>query len=106
MAFSYKLLKIKKKPDDQKSSGSSSWRKGRDSNPRYGITVYRISSPAHSTTLPPFPRFLSEVAHCSKKMRLCRSHGLNFFSMINLEILKLCGYRARFLPSDADSELN
>ena len=30
------------------------WRKGRDSNPRYGITVYRISSPAHSTTLPPF----------------------------------------------------
>jgi hypothetical protein len=31
-----------------------SWRKGWDSNPRYGITVHRISSPAHSTTLPPF----------------------------------------------------
>ena len=30
------------------------WRKGWDSNPRYGITVYRISSPAHSTSLPPF----------------------------------------------------
>lgn len=30
------------------------WRKGRDSNPRYGITVNRISSPAHSTSLPPF----------------------------------------------------
>ena len=30
------------------------WRKGRDSNPRYGRPVYRISSPAHSTTLPPF----------------------------------------------------
>ena len=29
-----------------------SWRRERDSNPRYGITVYRISSPAHSTTLP------------------------------------------------------
>src|SRR5690606_41582701 len=30
------------------------WRKGWDSNPRYGLTVHRISSPAHSTTLPPF----------------------------------------------------
>lgn len=30
------------------------WRKGWDSNPRYSITVHRISSPAHSTTLPPF----------------------------------------------------
>ena len=30
------------------------WRKGRDSNPRYGRAVYRISSPAHSTSLPPF----------------------------------------------------
>src|SRR5436190_24215997 len=29
------------------------WRRGSDSNPRYGITVHRISSPAHSTTLPP-----------------------------------------------------
>ena len=26
-------------------------------NPRYGITVYRISSPAHSTTLPSFRLF-------------------------------------------------
>ena len=30
------------------------WRKEWDLNPRYGITVYRISSPAHSTTLPSF----------------------------------------------------
>ena len=29
------------------------WRRGWDSNPRYGITVNRISNPAHSTTLPP-----------------------------------------------------
>src|SRR4249920_760948 len=29
------------------------WRSRWDSNPRYGITVHRISSPAHSTTLPP-----------------------------------------------------
>jgi hypothetical protein len=35
----------------------SNWRKGWDSNPRYGITVHRISSPAHSTTLPPFRLF-------------------------------------------------
>ena len=29
------------------------WRRGWDSNPRYGETVNRISNPAHSTTLPP-----------------------------------------------------
>jgi hypothetical protein len=42
------------------------WRKGRDSNPRYGETVHRISSPAHSTTLPPFRMWsrLREGAHC------------------------------------------
>ena len=33
------------------------WRRGWDSNPRYGITVHRISSPAHSTTLPPLQAF-------------------------------------------------
>src|SRR5690606_16103675 len=40
------------------------WRKGRDSNPRYGKPVYRISSPAHSTTLPPFrePRSVEPVS--------------------------------------------
>src|SRR5260363_367217 len=32
----------------------SQWRKGWDLNPRYGLTVHRISNPAHSTTLPPF----------------------------------------------------
>ena len=30
------------------------WRKMRDSNPRYPKGVYRISSPAHSVTLPIF----------------------------------------------------
>lgn len=30
------------------------WRKVRDSNPRYPKGVYRISSPAHSVTLPTF----------------------------------------------------
>ena len=29
------------------------WRRGRDSNPRYGVTVRLISSQVHSTTLPP-----------------------------------------------------
>jgi hypothetical protein len=29
------------------------WRRGRDSNPRYRRPVCRISSPVHSTTLPP-----------------------------------------------------
>src|SRR4051812_17179600 len=33
--------------------GQGPWRSRWDSNPRYGITVHRISSPAHSTTLPP-----------------------------------------------------
>ncbi len=32
------------------------WRRGWDSNPRYGETVNRISNPAHSTTLPPLRR--------------------------------------------------
>ena len=43
-----------KNPQTKESTGSKNWRKGWDLNPRYGITVYRISSPAHSTTLPPF----------------------------------------------------
>ena len=33
---------------------SEFWRKGRDSNPRYGISVCRLSRAVHSTTLPPF----------------------------------------------------
>ncbi len=32
---------------------SAFWRRGWDSNPRYGRTVNQISSLAHSTTLPP-----------------------------------------------------
>ena len=32
------------------------WRRGWDSNPRYGNTVNRISNPAHSTTLPPLQK--------------------------------------------------
>src|SRR4051794_13687762 len=35
------------------AAGLCLWRSRWDSNPRYGITVHRISSPAHSTTLPP-----------------------------------------------------
>src|SRR5690348_1009988 len=42
------------------------WRRGWDSNPRYGITVNRISNPAHSTTLPPLQncsvRFVAGLA--------------------------------------------
>src|SRR5574337_1043704 len=38
------------------------WRRGWDSNPRYGITVNRISNPAHSTTLPPLQK-------CSARFR-------------------------------------
>src|SRR5690606_35374921 len=33
--------------------GFTNWRRGWDSNPRYGITVRLISSQVHSTTLPP-----------------------------------------------------
>ena len=39
--------------------GLCNWRRGWDSNPRYGITVCRISSPVQSTTLPPL-RFRSK----------------------------------------------
>jgi hypothetical protein len=38
---------------DEVSQPVTRWRRGWDSNPRYGITVNRISNPAHSTTLPP-----------------------------------------------------
>ena len=37
----------------QEGADCISWRRGWDSNPRYGKTVHRISNPAHSTTLPP-----------------------------------------------------
>ncbi len=36
------------------------WRRGWDSNPRYGETVNRISNPAHSTTLPPLRGYCVE----------------------------------------------
>lgn len=52
------LQEIKKPNSGKLLSGFfESWRKEWDLNPRYGITVYRISSPAHSTTLPSFHRF-------------------------------------------------
>ena len=44
-------------PHHQKKTGARPvcfvWRRGWDSNPRYCITVRRISSPVQSTTLPP-----------------------------------------------------
>ena len=40
-------------PKQRAHEGPFSWRRGWDSNPRYGKTVHRISNPAHSTTLPP-----------------------------------------------------
>src|SRR5215468_4196573 len=45
------------------------WRKGWDSNPRYGITVYRISSPAHSTSLPPFLGFCGSLKRPSQRFK-------------------------------------
>ena len=33
------------------------WRRGWDSNPRYGVTVHLISNQAHSTTLAPLHNF-------------------------------------------------
>ena len=50
------MTQIMRKQNNKKKRhcSRSIWRKGRDLNPRYGVTVYRISSPAHSTTLPPF----------------------------------------------------
>jgi hypothetical protein len=43
-----------KRQEAEASCLSESWRKGRDSNPRYGISVCRLSRAVHSTTLPPF----------------------------------------------------
>ena len=60
-SFSFRFADVRKKTEKNTGTGwkkrhssRSIWRKGRDLNPRYGVTVYRISSPAHSTTLPPF----------------------------------------------------
>ena len=47
------LHQIKKPPT---RGGFLIWRRGRDSNPRYGVTVRLISSQVHSTTLPPLRR--------------------------------------------------
>src|ERR1017187_9956945 len=72
------------------------WRKGSDSNRRYAKDVHWISSPAHSTTLPPFLlRSLCGVDAAAKQKiitepnairnlvgrhlvgrRFCRSNGL------------------------------
>ena len=71
----------KTKNPKRRSSGSLgiNWRKGWDSNPRYGITVYRISSPAHSTSLPPFRverrRTIQRPPGKSKKRRGEKSFG-------------------------------
>ena len=60
-------------PNSQTVRGSELglWRKGWDSNPRYGITVYRISSPAHSTSLPPF-RVRGEFEYYSMNLKKAR----------------------------------
>jgi hypothetical protein len=47
------------------------WWRGWDSNPRHGITVNRISSPAHSTTLPPLRQFKPLPAGFGFVRRVC-----------------------------------
>lgn len=65
-------------PNSQTVRGSEFglWRKGWDSNPRYGITVYRISSPAHSTSLPPF-RVRGEFEYYSMNLKKARVEEKN-----------------------------
>ena len=56
-----------KKPGEQDATGLSGtvvdgdWRRGWDSNPRYGETVRLISSQVHSTTLPPLHKLCDSV---------------------------------------------
>ena len=47
-------MPLNKKEKHVMSFSFYAWRKMRDSNPRYPKGVYRISSPAHSVTLPIF----------------------------------------------------
>jgi hypothetical protein len=49
-------------------SSNLRWRRGRDSNPRYGDTVRLISSQVHSTTLPPL-QVLRSVGGSSAEAR-------------------------------------
>ena len=49
------------------------WRKEWDLNPRYGITVYRISSPAHSTSLPSFRSSHDETMNLTERAVFCQT---------------------------------
>ncbi len=42
-------------------------------NPRYGITVYRISSPAHSTSLPSFRSSCDEKMNSTERPLFCQT---------------------------------
>jgi hypothetical protein len=46
------------------------WRRGRDSNPRYGITVYTLSRRAPSTTRTPLQIFVLRYSRCSLRSGL------------------------------------
>ena len=47
---------VKQNPCAAGTQGLQNWRKERDSNPRYGDSVCRLSRAVHSTTLPSFHR--------------------------------------------------
>src|SRR6185312_15153379 len=72
------------------------WRRGCDSNPRYGNTVNRISNPAHSTTLPP----LQDVgARCRGSTR---GHAVRHVPEARLAVLGLTvrSWPSRLIKSD------
>jgi hypothetical protein len=65
---------------------SESWRRGWDSNPRYGETVRLISSQVHSTTLPPLrdTAFLLPLRYWSATGEAkIIEHFLNFSSLLS-----------------------
>src|SRR5690606_27759438 len=57
------------------SKGMIPWRRGWDSNPRYGETVRLISSQVHSTTLPPLRCPLSLPDECNPAGTLPAAQG-------------------------------
>jgi len=63
----------KEKSPSESITWARSWRRRRDSNPRYGSTVYRISSPAHSTTLPPLLMYVVSLFSEDRDSSLSRA---------------------------------
>ena len=91
----YTELCAKRKPNERCHWASFSWRKVRDSNPRYPKGVYRISSPARSITLPTF--LTKGWTFSFTRKRVQRYDNYLNWPNYRMRILKIFGYIAENL---------